>query len=173
MHLHNPFQITFYKVSIKNWIYKKSRLFDLVNWDDKDCWTDSHFSDFYRLGTDYRKPFVEILKEEFDHLGKNLNLPLVMKSLWAQRYLSSHFMQPHNHGPTGLSFVLYADFDSTHPLTTFYSPFHCPIRGDVIEYKPDVKEGDILFFPSMLLHFCEPNNSRFRRTIFSGNIMVN
>ena len=173
MILHSPFSLSFYKFSIPDWQNCKNKLLDLVDWDNRECWSGDHFSDYYD-GNDKKKytlDFVDIVKDSFEALGKELEAPLFLSSLWAQRYFTNNFMQPHNHGALGYSFVLYVEFNkSQHPSTTFYSPFNCPIRGDVIEYKPDISEGDIFFFPSTLLHMAEPNKSTLQRTIFSGNI---
>lgn len=39
-------------------------------------------------------------------------------------------------------------------------------------FIPEVKTGDIVFFPSWVKHFTHPNNSNQRRTTFSANFAV-
>jgi ectoine hydroxylase-related dioxygenase (phytanoyl-CoA dioxygenase family) len=40
-----------------------------------------------------------------------------------------------------------------------------------MDYTPDVKEGDIVFFPSQLLHYANPNTHDKERVILSFNMM--
>ena len=40
-----------------------------------------------------------------------------------------------------------------------------------MDFNPDVKEGDIVFFPSQLLHYANPNTSDKERVILSFNMM--
>jgi len=169
----NPFPLFFYQFSIPNWPDKKRQLLDLVDWQNEECWSGDHFSDYYDLEKRkaYNADFADIVKESFQSLGDQLEVSLFLSTVWAQRYFRNGLMRPHNHGGSGYSFVLYAEFDkSEHASTTFFSPFNCPIKGSNIEYTPLVAEGDILFFPSALLHMAEANKSNFVRTIFSGNI---
>lgn len=173
MQSHSPFPLYFYQFSISDWQDKKRKLLNLVDWNKEECWSGNHFSDYYDLETRkaYTADFANIVKESFQSLGDQIELPLFLSTVWAQRYFTSNFMRPHNHGASGYSFVLYAEFDrNEHSSTTFFAPFNCPIKGSTIEYNPDISEGDIIFFPSMLLHMAEANKSTLQRTIFSGNI---
>ena len=68
--------------------------------------------------------------------------------------------------------MLYVEFNSAeHEATKFYSPFTEPVNGDLMEYQPIVKEGDLLIFPSSLLHEGPMNKSDHERVIVSFNIM--
>ena len=40
-----------------------------------------------------------------------------------------------------------------------------------MDFTPNVKEGDIVFFPSQLLHYANPNTSDKERVILSFNMM--
>ncbi len=51
------------------------------------------------------------------------------------------------------------------------SPFTEFSSGDHMDFTPDVKEGDIIFFPSQLLHYANPNTSDKERVIVSFNMM--
>ena len=65
---------------------------------------------------------------------------------------------------------MYVDFDPTvHKPTTFYSPFPDYINGEVMEFTPDVKEGDIVFFPSFVHHCQDPSKSETQRVVISMN----
>ena len=182
----NPFLLTFYKVSIENWSVKKKQLMDLINWDEKECWTDECFTDYYKniRRQDKRAPytdqFIDILKPELNGFVNkvqhtpinryNFDLGMKINNLWAQRYSTQHFMPPHTHEPSGFSAVLYAEFDKReHQATKFWAPFKNTVDAMDYRYDPQVNEGDILFFPSFLIHYAEPNKSTKQRTIFSFN----
>lgn len=185
----NPFLLTFYQVSITNWNEKKKQLLSLVDWNDKECFMVEHFTDYYKNVNrgDHRAPytdqFVNILKSDlndFVHQVQNsplnrfnVDLSMRVENLWAQRYTSQGFMPPHTHEPSGFSAVLYAEFDEhEHESTKFWAPFKNTIDAMDYRFDPKVKEGDILFFPSYLMHYAEPNASKKQRTIFSFNSRV-
>ena len=91
--------------------------------------------------------------------------------MWYQMTSGGESHQVHTHGATGLSCVWYLEFDpEVHKATTFYAPFHDPLSGDMIQHTPEVQEGDLVVFPSFLMHEQEGNDSDKRRTIISFNI---
>ena len=92
--------------------------------------------------------------------------------MWHQTTANGQFHGVHNHGPVGITAVLYVDFKpEIHKATTFFAPFHNYINGEVVDFMPDVEEGDVVFFPSYLPHMQEPNFTGVSRTIVSFNIM--
>jgi hypothetical protein len=67
--------------------------------------------------------------------------------------------------------VLFLEFDEKeHIPTTFYSPFPNPYYGTISKAAPPVSEGDIIAFPSLLLHESPVSPSDKQRTIMSFNI---
>ena len=91
--------------------------------------------------------------------------------LWSQQYTQGEHHGAHNHGMMNLSCVLYVEFDEKEHLgTSFYSPFPNPYYGTIHKAQPPVKEGEIIVFPSLLLHECPVNPSKKQRTIMSFNI---
>jgi len=185
----DPFLLTFFQVSIENWTDKKQKLLDLVDWEDKECWTDDFFTDYYKniykheMRAPYHKEFVNILKKDLNDLVRSIEksalnrynhtFNMQITNLWAQQYLDTQHMPPHTHEPSGFSAVLYAEFDNKeHEATKFWAPFKNTIDAMDYRFDPKVKEGDILVFPSYLLHYATPNTSDKRRTIFSFNSMM-
>ena len=70
-----------------------------------------------------------------------------------------------------ISCVLYVDFDvNEHRPTKFYAPFTNPYMGVIETVSPPVEEGNLIAFPSTLLHECPPCESSKPRTVFSFNI---
>ena len=91
--------------------------------------------------------------------------------LWSQRYTRGQYHGSHNHGMMNISCVLFVEFDEKeHIPTTFYSPFPNPYYGTISKAAPPVSEGDIIAFPSLLLHESPVSPSDKERTIMSFNI---
>ena len=88
-----------------------------------------------------------------------------------KRYTLGQYHGAHNHGNMKISCVLYVDFDvNEHRPTKFYAPFTNPYLGVIETVSPPVEEGNIIAFPSTLLHECPPCDSNIPRTVFSFNI---
>lgn len=185
----DPFRLTFFQVSVENWAQKKQKLLDLVDWSDKECWTDDFFTDYYKnihkhnLRAPYHEEFVKILSKDLNDFVRSVeksslnryghSLSMQITNLWAQQYLDAQHMPPHTHEPAGFSAVLYVEFDDKeHEATKFWAPFKNTIDAMDYRFDPQVKEGDILLFPSYLLHYATPNQSNKRRTIFSFNSVM-
>tara|TARA_R110000803_G_scaffold27755_1_gene64628 strand:+ start:234 stop:779 length:546 start_codon:yes stop_codon:yes gene_type:complete len=169
-----PFYIPVFVIKIAEWENKKERLLSLVDWNNSAAIKDDHFTDYHlngEKGCPYRDEFEEILSEEFQVLAERLQANLIIRDVWAQKYAKEKFMHVHTHGTQGFSCVLYAEFEpSKHESTTFIAPFNNFVNNDNLYFKPEVTEGTILIFPSMLMHYATPNTSTVPRTIFSVNI---
>ena len=169
------FAIPIMKISISDWSTKKNQFFEMVDWEDSECRYECYYTDFYKnLDTaehPYRNKFCLALSEELKIIQNHIQHDVFMDEVWAQQYDKNHFMPPHNHGAIGLSAILYADFDdSVHPPTSFYSPFGNFTSGQIDVYEPKVKEGDLIIFPSMLIHAAVPFTKKTKRTIFAFNL---
>ena len=164
----HPFYVPFYTIKINNWLDKKIKLLNLVDWSDKSCLTNEHFTDYHKYkkgNAPYFSAFFDIIKDDLKGFNN-----LEVRTLWAQRYNEQQHMNVHTHGVLGFSAVLYAEFDKKeHKATTFYAPFPNFIDGTCMNYTPQVEEGDLLMFPSALMHAATPNISTKQRTIFSFN----
>ena len=174
MQEYHPFWVPFWKIKVSNWLIKKKKLLNLVDWDNPECKTEKHFTDYYSNHSNpgYVEEFSNILFDELELFSKNLPEGFKITGVWAQRYTGYHFMPPHTHGPTGFSAVLYTEFNpKVHKSTTFYSPFKGFISGEPLEHTPEMNEGEMIIFPSSVLHFAEPSNSEEQRTIFSWNMI--
>ena len=85
---------------------------------------------------------------------------------------TNYYHLVHNHGSIGFSGILFVSFnENLHTATRFYSPFNNFIDGSVIGYRPVVKEGDLLIWPSSILHEAESNHSEEDRIIISFNLI--
>ena len=97
--------------------------------------------------------------------------PVDFVEMWYQKYYKNVEHNTHCHGFTGWSSIIYVEFDpKVHQSTRFFSPFRQPWDCDVEVFQPKVKEGDMILFPSSLLHEAPVSRTDTRRTIISYNI---
>lgn len=133
--------------------------------------TDFFHNDKEKIIPAYYKIVTSALDEYLQEIEGNVGFRLKICSMWYQMTSGGQSHQVHTHGATGLSCVWYLEFDpEVHKATTFYAPFHDPLSGDMIQHTPEVQEGDLVVFPSFLMHEQEGNDSDKRRTIISFNI---
>ena len=82
-----------------------------------------------------------------------------LQDIWAQEYVGEADHSAHRHQIVGYSCVFYATFDPKHHTgTTIFRPFVDPNdytnSNDI--FTPEVEEGDLLVFPSWMLHMVKP-----------------
>ena len=168
------FFIKSYKYQLNNWDSKKQKLNEIIEkikfYQDKK----SNLLTNYGSNNNYEADIIQILKEDIIKffIEANLYNPYV-SSLWFQQYNNEQYHLTHNHGALGYSSVLYINYDPKHHTATrFLSPYYS-ITGETITYVPEIKEGTLLVFPSMINHYTLPNQSQRTRTILSINFKEN
>ena len=91
--------------------------------------------------------------------------------MWYQKYYKGATHSYHNHGYCGWSSIIYVEFDlNAHQSTKFISPFNNPWGGAMELFQPPIEEGDMIIFPSNIIHEAPVNISEVRRTIISYNL---
>ena len=170
MKVENAFSIYIVKDTIRNWYKYKKEILSLVK--DIPLVAEGYYSDYFiKEKKIYSDRFFEILSPTLQKFGEIVERPFNIPDLWAQRYIkggASH--QCHNHGALGFSAVFYASLGKTDRGTRFICPFNDSLDGTNIDYVPEVKEGDIIFFPSFLMHQSTPTIDDTERVIFSFNL---
>tara|TARA_B000000565_G_scaffold13410_1_gene9708 strand:+ start:690 stop:1271 length:582 start_codon:yes stop_codon:yes gene_type:complete len=183
------FAIGINKFTVNNWEEKKPKLLKLIELNDadvafldaKECKTDyfkfqtkpPYFEDFCKIMAEELDEIVDVFTEGLaDRYGGECPVnSLDSWQLWSQQYDKGEYHGAHNHGMMNLSCVLYVEFDpKEHLPTTFYSPFPNPYYGTIHKAQPPVNEGEIIVFPSLLLHEAPVSPSDKQRTIMSFNI---
>jgi hypothetical protein len=86
-----------------------------------------------------------------------------INELWFQQYYTNDKHGWHTHG-SNFTGVYYLELCDTSPRTQLTNPF---TQTDII--IPNVKEGDILIFPSYVIHRAPKIIDNFRKTIISFN----
>jgi hypothetical protein len=166
------FTIPYYHYNIKEWSQFKQEILSSLKVKNpervpehvKVTMTTDYWDDYNP--DDYKK-FIEMVKP---YLFEVPDISIITR-VWFQTSTKNQYHGVHTHGALGWSAVFYADFDKTiHIPTTFYCPYH-DVKGEIKDFCPDAEEGDIVIFPSFLLHEGPVNTSDVPRTIISFNFM--
>jgi len=152
---------------IKEKIIKKAIL-DRPDYQWKD---GGVYTDYSNTLPAYYEYVFSVIGGALDEFYKEINIRLKVKEMFYQLYKKGSYHLVHNHGSLGFSGILFVSFnEDLHTATRFYSPFSNFIDGSVIGYRPVVKEGDLLIWPSSILHEAESNHSEEERIIISFNL---
>jgi hypothetical protein len=123
--------------------------------------------DFSRTDREWLSYIQETLMSEVFDIYDNMGYSgFKVNEIWFQQYLqeSEHGWHIHSGNFTN---VYYLELPEGTPKTQIINPYN---QKDIIEV--DVKEGDLLTFPSYVLHKAPKNNSDKRKTIISFNTDV-
>lgn len=164
------------KMHIKEWKTVKNDILSLINFsENEDYFHDPliSFTDYLREERDipYVKEMVSLLTPYLQQYREHALFKFKgISTMWCQRYNENDFHIPHDHGTKGYSAVFYAEFDpEVHQSTSFLTPF--PNEVGVRPFKQiNVIEGDLIIFPSNLVHMSIPHKSDRHRTIISFNL---
>jgi hypothetical protein len=108
----------------------------------------------------------DIFYHEFNLLEKKFHANVNVYDAWSVTYKKGDYHEPHNHGSTGYSGILYLDMHEQSPLTTYIQPWNNEKDKSVL-CRPLVEEGDIVIVPQYLMHYTEPNPINFKKRIIS------
>ena len=171
MNINNGFVVPFFTATVDDWSEHKDDILSTLDLEDGDGHLTDYFK-YYQAGkiAPYTERMFEILDPAIKDFNQLYPFDFQIFNMWAQKYTRGGYHPPHNHGALGYSAIFYASLESDHQPTSFFAPFVDFIEGDVIEYVPEVSEGDIVFFPSVLTHQCKAVQSDSERVIFSFNI---
>jgi hypothetical protein len=103
---------------------------------------------------------------EIDHIYKNVigYDKWELNNYWFQQYKQNDTHGWHWHHKVFYNNVYYVELPEGSPGTEL----QVPITGEII--RPNVKEGDILIFPALMLHQSPPNQSEERKTVVAFNV---
>ena len=86
-----------------------------------------------------------------------------IENLWFQQYVENDIHNWHIHGSTWVG-VYYLEMDPSSPITELMDP-----TTQKVKIVPDLVEGDIIVFPSHVIHRAPRLSSNIRKTIISFN----
>tara|TARA_B100000287_G_scaffold114338_1_gene106507 strand:- start:1110 stop:1652 length:543 start_codon:yes stop_codon:yes gene_type:complete len=174
-YLMSMFYVPLLHIVIDGWKKKKSNLLKIIEKRKFSYgYRERIKSDFYKENQQsYAKKIQDILSYEIKNAGTHFGFEnLNVINAWFEKAERNMYHQIHNHGAYGVSAVCFIEYDSQiHTPTQFVAPFNNYINGQSLQYSPnDVKEGSILFFPSLIHHYTIPNDSDKERVTLSFNL---
>lgn len=115
---------------------------------------------------EYLSYIAPIIKNHCAQVGQALKYdrPVLCSTVWFQQYKPGDWHGWHLHGDALFSNVYYVDLPEGASKTSF--------KLFDEEFEIDVKEGEIVSFPSFLLHCSKPNKSINSKTVIAFNTTV-
>jgi hypothetical protein len=124
---------------------------------------------------------VETLEYLAEVIGRNLQEHNLLGpnpkfgQIWRNYYEENDWQDIHIHPHSAWSFIIYEDVIES--KTVFMNPVYKDIQnhlgtnveGFPLDFRPELKTGDILIFPSFLEHFVRSGNAG---TTISGNVYM-
>lgn len=117
---------------------------------------------YYDFGQKWNRPYKEVFYEAtwkiIDDYAKSLGCVTDQHdALWFQQYVQGTTFGWHNHNKS-VALIYYVELPDEEDKTDFYNFDSIP-----------VKEGDVIIFPSYLVHRSKPLQTNKRKTIISCN----
>jgi hypothetical protein len=132
---------------------------DDVDRVDKLDWGDSK-----NVDRPWVRLFAPILQHRLVQMMHQVGYKDVnIENLWFQQYVENDIHNWHIHGSTWVG-VYYLEMDPSSPITELMDP-----TTQKIKIVPDLVEGDIIVFPSHVIHRAPRLSSNIRKTIISFN----
>jgi hypothetical protein len=127
--------------------------------------TKADWFDAQNMNRDWVQFLAPSLLTNLQDLYKEIGFDILrVHEIWFQQYLAGSEHGWHSHS-SNFTNVYYLEFPENSPKTLLLDPFD---RSTIIEV--DVKEGDLLAFPSYVLHKAPKVEAVNRKTIISYNI---
>jgi hypothetical protein len=137
---------------------------------------DSYYNDSvnkldWSQAQDFSRPWVKLLKPHIEDYLNKLAVALgyqssIIDEFWFQQYVNGDSHGWHTHG-SNFTGVYYLELDNNSPKTEIIEP-----SKQNKKIVLDVKEGDIVMFPSYTIHRAPVINNDIRKTIVSFNFIL-
>lgn len=168
------FPVTVYLIKDTGWEnYKDYLLTSIKDQKDPAYWERDGFYTDYGKEQPWRETiWNEFMEPQVSSLLKDSNTKL--QDIWCQQYINQAGFTAHQHQTVGFSCVLYAQFDpEVHWGTSMFRPYLDPndLTNSGSVTTPEVEEGNIVVFPSWLLHQVTPSDTEKPRTIVAFNLI--
>lgn len=164
--------IPYYRYKVNDWQQKKELFKQVLDTTTYVRSTSDEFDSDRESPRAYVDDFIKLFSDELSAFGMDIKVQhFRIKDIWSVQYQKGDYHVVHTHGISNFSGVLYFDYDrEVHTPTYFVADHINPITGYTDIITEDVDEGEIVIFPSNMLHFTKPNKSDKIRTIVSFDI---
>ena len=125
--------------------------------------------------------YAKLLQPNIDHFFKSIRLECNygVDEAWLNTYKKGSFQEIHDHYPSDVSCVFFLnhgkDFSEFYFRDRHSSDISFKLRqqlGFTDLWTPQIREGDMLFFPSNILHGVTKHNSDTLRKTLSYDIII-
>jgi len=169
------FVVPMFHYKINNFIKKKKLIMELKT--EPMSLDHGIFTDYYTRQTNNHnnRKLQEILSEELSLLAAEIeNQHLQINNFWFENSCGVQQHAPHAHGSLGYSAIVYLDYiPGLHSPTFFLSNYKNFLNDSDMIFSTDfVQEGDIVFFPSCIVHYTLPSNTDQERQVLSFNLLL-
>jgi hypothetical protein len=136
---------------------------------DRNKFESITYTDYFNKTPHEHRPYTFIFINALDDFFKNFKKyyctnEFLIINCWFQQYYKNDNHEWHIHSETNLSLVYYIELDNKDKSTEFYDS----VKKE--KFQLDVKEGDIVVFPSFIPHRSPKIVTDNRKTIISCNI---
>tara|TARA_X000000368_G_scaffold250824_1_gene198171 strand:- start:278 stop:793 length:516 start_codon:yes stop_codon:yes gene_type:complete len=168
---HDLFITSVHQFHVDEWTSNRDRILDMIP-DSNDCEKHTKYSDYLEpyKNIEYRKEFLKFIEPYIKKFAETSVYKFSnLTNMWCQKYVKRDYIVPHDHGGVGYACIFYAKLSEDHDGTLFFANF--PDETGIRDCKTvPVVEGDLLFFPSNLMHCSIPHDSEDERVIISFNL---
>lgn len=156
----------------------KQQVLDLIGNSNSETliMKDNYYSDKvnkldWDKARDFDRLWVKLLKPNIENYLNNLAVALgyqsaIIEEFWFQQYVNGDSHGWHTHG-SNFTGVYYIELDERSPKTEIIEP-----SRQNKKIVMDVHEGDILMFPSYVIHRAPVIKDNLRKTIVSFNFIL-
>lgn len=116
---------------------------------------------------------ANLLKKDF-----NFAFNITLQNIWQNFYKNNDYQEKHNHPGSHFSFIIYKDIKESqtvlfNPCENLIESYYKDFKdiGHAIDYyyQPECTQGQMLLFPSFLIHMVKKNNNS---STIAGNIVI-
>ena len=119
------FNIPMWSIPCINFKKKKPQLEKLCKaFPEKKHGIQTFSTNRQRDRSGFAAAFNNIMSEELGMLSQKLKKDIQLEDIWSVSYKKGDYHEPHNHGSTGYSGILYLDMHEQSPLTTYIQPWN-------------------------------------------------
>ena len=156
----------------------KQQILDLIEKSNSETliMKDNYYSDKvnkldWDSARDFNRPWVKALKPNIENYLNHLAVALgyqsaIIEEFWFQQYVNGDSHGWHTHG-SNFTGVYYLELDERSPKTEIIEP-----SKQNKKIVMDVHEGDLLMFPSYVIHRAPVIKDDYRKTIVSFNFIL-
>lgn len=115
---------------------------------------------------EYLEYFKKLLSPELDKIAKRLNHKgWRVQNTWYQQYTNTNEHPWHNHNGANFSGIFYLELPEKELTTQFYD-----LKNKKIYESFNIKEGQMILYPSHIVHRSPINNTEDRKSVIAFNM---